>query len=293
MLMDFRLDTFLEVCRHMNFTKAAKALNITQPAVSQHIQYLEDYYGVELFAFEGKKMRLTKAGKMLYQAATTIKHDDIFLKERINALKKEKRKMIFGATLTIGEFVMAKHIKSYLDLHPDTQVRMLIGNTKELLEKLSLGEIDFALVEGNFDKKDYDYIVYSQERYIAVCSKDYKFEKEPERLKDLLSERLIVRESGSGTRTILEKFLEARNLGIGDFRCAVEIGGMTAIKALVEYGCGITFLYEAAVKKELENGILREIKLKDFQVFHDFAFIWNKGSVFSENYRKICEMLTD
>jgi len=292
MLMDFRLDTFLEVCRHMNFTKAAKALNITQPAVSQHIQYLEDYYGVELFAFEGKKMRLTEAGKMLYQAATTIKHDDIFLKERINALKKGKNKLIFGATLTIGEFVMAKPIKSYLELHPDTQMRMIIGNTKELLEKLSLGEIDFALIEGNFDKKDYDYIVYSQERYIAVC-RDYKFEKEPERLTDLLSERLIVRESGSGTRRILEEYLEARNLGIGDFKSAVEIGGMTAIKSLVEYGCGITFLYEAAVKKELANGSLREIKLKDFQIFHDFSFIWNKGSVFSERYRKICEMLTD
>jgi DNA-binding transcriptional LysR family regulator len=293
MMMDFKIDTFLAVCRHMNFTKAAKTLNITQPAVSQHIHYLEDYYGVKLFAYEGKKMRLTDAGKILYQAAITIKHDDIYLKERIIALKTRKNKMIFGATLTIGEFVMAKHIKSYLDLHPDTQIRMLIGNTSELLEKLCLGEIDFALVEGNFDKKDYDYLVYSQERYIAVCSKEYIFESEPERLKDLLSERIVVRESGSGTRRILEKYLEARNLGIEDFRCAVEIGGMNAIKSLVEYGCGITFLYEAAVKKELENGTLREIKLKDFQVFHDFAFIWNKGSVFSENYRKICEMLTD
>jgi len=108
-----------------------------------------------------------------------------------------------------------------------------------------------------------------------------------------LPERLIVRESGSGTRRILEEYLEARNLGIEDFKSAVEIGGMTAIKSLVEYGCGITFLYEAAVKKELENGSLREIKLKDFQIFHDFALIWNKGSVFSERYRKICEMLTD
>ena len=74
----------------MNFTKAAKALNITQPAVSQHIQYLEDYYGVELFAFEGKKMRLTKAGKMLYQAATTIKpvsytHLDVY-KRQVHAM---------------------------------------------------------------------------------------------------------------------------------------------------------------------------------------------------------------
>lgn len=62
MMMDFKIDTFLAVCRHMNFTKAAKTLNITQPAVSQHIHYLEDYYGVKLFTYEGKKMHLTDAG---------------------------------------------------------------------------------------------------------------------------------------------------------------------------------------------------------------------------------------
>jgi LysR family transcriptional regulator, transcriptional activator of the cysJI operon len=290
-MMDFRIDTFLTVCRHMNFTKAAEALNITQPAVSQHIHYLEDFYSVKLFAYEGKKMYLTNAGDILYQAAITMKHDDLYLKEIINDFNKRKNRLIFGATLTIGEFVMAKHIKSYLNLYPDTEVRMIEGNTSELLKSLSMGEIDFALVEGNYAKKEYDYLVYSQERYIPVCSKDYTFHKEPEKLTDLLSERIIIRESGSGTREILERNLEYRNLEIGDFRYTVEIGGMNAIKSLVESGLGITFLYEAAVKKELEKGILREIKLEDFQVSHDFAFIWNKGSIFSENYREICEIL--
>ena len=290
-MMDFRIDTFLEVCRQMSFTKAAEILSITQPAVSQHIHYLEDFYDVKLFAYEGKKMYLTNAGDILYQAAITMKHDDLYLKEIINDFNERKNRLIFGATLTIGEFVMAKHIKSYLNLYPDTEVRMIVGNTSELLKSLSMGEIDFALVEGNYAKKEYDYLVYSQERYIPVCSKDYTFHREPEKLTDLLSERIIIRESGSGTREILEKNLEYRNLEIGDFRYTVEIGGMNAIKSLVESGLGITFLYEAAVKKELEKGILREIKLEDFQVSHDFAFIWNKGSTFSENYHEICEIL--
>jgi len=107
----------------------------------------------------------------------------------------------------------------------------------------------------------------------------------------LLSERVFVRENGSGTREILEKNLETRNLVIGDFSYVVEIGGMNAIKAMVISGCGITFLYEAAVIKELESGMLREIKLGDFKMSHDFAFIWNKGSAFSENYKKIYEKL--
>lgn len=290
-MMDFRIDTFLTVCRHMNFTKAAELLNITQPAVSQHIHYLEDVYDVKLFVYEGKKMYLTNAGDILYQAAITMKHDDLYLKEIINDLNKRKNRLIFGATLTIGEFVMAKHIKAYLNLYPDTEVRMIEGNTSELLKRLCMGEIDFALVEGNYAKKDYDYLVYSQERYIPVCSKNYTFQRKPEKLKDLLTERIIIRESGSGTREILERNLEYRNLGIEDFRYTVEIGGMNAIKSLVESGCGITFVYEAAVKKELKKGVLREINLEDFQVSHDFAFIWNKGSAFSENYREICEIL--
>lgn len=290
-MMDFRINTFITVCRCMNFTKAAEQLNITQPAVTQHIHYLEDFYGVKLIAYEGKKMFLTEAGIVLYQAAVTMKHDEIYLKESISDLNKRKKRLIFGANLTIGEFVMAEHLKSYLDLYPDIEVRMMVGNTSELLDKLCLGEIDFALVEGNFTKREYDCMVYSQERYIPVCSKDYSFKREPEQLMDLLSERIIIREKGSGTREILEKNLEARNLCVEDFRHAVEIGGMNAIKSLVESGCGITFLYEAAVKKELEKGILREIKLKDFHMIHDFEFIWNKGSAFSDNYREICNLL--
>jgi DNA-binding transcriptional LysR family regulator len=66
---------------------------------------------------------------------------------------------------------------------------------------------------------------------------------------------------------------------------------MNAIKYLVAAGYGITFLYEAAVKKELKDGILKEIKLTDFQVTHDFSFVWNKGSIFSENYQEICTLL--
>lgn len=290
-MMDFRINTFLSVCRLMNFTKAGEELHITQPAVSQHIHYLEDFYDIKLFKYEGKKMYLTNAGDVLYQAAITMKHDDLYLKEILQDLNKRKNRLNFGATLTIGEFVMAKNIQSYLKRYPSAEVRMMEGNTSELLEMLRLGEIDFALVEGNYARKGYDSLVLSQERYIPVCSKEYDFGMEPKKLKDLLSERIIIRESGSGTREILEKNLEARNLGLEDFRYTVEVGGMNAIKSLVEFSCGISFLYEAVVKKELEKGILREIELDDFQILHDFAFIWNKGSIFSDHYREIYKIL--
>lgn len=285
------MNTYITVCRCMNFTKAAEQLNITQPAVTQHIHYLEDYYGVKLIKYVGKKMSLTEAGNILFQAAITMKHDELHLKESIRGLNTGKNRLIFGATLTIGEFVIAEHLKTYYDLYPNIEVRMTIGNTSELLDKLSLGDIDFAIVEGNFIREDYDCITYSRERYIAVCSMDYSFKKEPEQFMDLLSERIIIREKGSGTREILEKNLEGRNLNVNDFQNIIEIGGMNAIKSLLEFGCGISFLYEAAVKNEISKGILREIKLKDFHMVHDFEFIWNKGSAFTDHYREIYHLL--
>lgn len=290
-MMDFKINTFIKVCSCMNYTKAAEQLNITQPAVTQHIHCLEDYYGAKLFEFKGKKMYLSKAGKVLYQAAVTMKHDEMYLKQSIHDLNKRKKRLIFGATLTIGEYVMADHLKAYLDLYPNIEISMMIGNTSELLDGLRLGNIDFALVEGNFTKQEYDHMLYSQERYLPVCSKHYSFKREPEQLMDLLQERVIIREKGSGTREILEKNLEMRNLCVNDFRHIVEIGGMNAIKLLVETRCGITFLYEPAVKKELEQGNIREIKLKDFHIIHDFEFIWNKGSAFSDDYCEICKLL--
>ncbi|MBC3886995.1 LysR family transcriptional regulator [Acetobacterium paludosum] len=290
-MLDFRMDTFLTVCRYMNFTKAAEILSITQPGVSQHIHYLETCYGAKLFKYDKKKMRLTDAGDILYKTAVRMKHDELYLKESITDFDTRKKRLVFGATLTIGEFVIGEHLKDYLAAYPDAQVKMLIGNTSELLASLRLGEIDFALVEGNFSKNEYDHLIYSKERYIPVCGKDYSFQSEPNKLEDLLTHRIIVRETGSGTREILEKNLEYRNLVIEDFKYVVEVGGMNAIKSLVEYNCGITFLYEAVVKKELKSGTLRELKLEDFEVTHDFAFIWNHGSLFSDHYQKLFKLL--
>ena len=108
-------------------------------------------------------------------------------------------------------------------------------------------------------------------------------------IEDTMTERLITREAGSGTREILERYLENRNLRIEDYQKVVEISNINAIKSLVAAGCGITFLYEAAAEKMLETGELIKIPLKDFEVTHDFTFIWRRNSVFSNYYQELFE----
>ena len=285
-MLDFRMETFLTVCRYMNFTRASEKLNITQPAVSQHIRFLEKHYNTKLFRYEGKKLRLTGAGEILRNASLTMMHDEQSMQNEMQETEKEAE-IRFGATRTIGDSVMGSVLEKYLARYPQARIHMEVENTHDLLVRLDEGRIDFALVEGFFKKSEYDFQIFSREKYIAVCSPDYVFQNTPDCIEKLFQERLLLREGGSGTREVLERCLEAHNLSVQDFDKRMEVGSMQTIKELTTAGCGITFLYEAAVRRELEEGSLRQIPLQDFPVTHEFAFIWRRGSIYADWYREL------
>ena len=285
-MLDFRMETFLTVCRYMNFTRASEKLNITQPAVSQHIRFLEKHYNTKLFRYEGKKLRLTGAGEILRNASLTMMHDEQSMQNEMQETEKEAE-IRFGATRTIGDSVMGSVLEKYLSRYPQARIHMEVENTHDLLVRLDEGRIDFALVEGFFKKSEYDFQIFSREKYIAVCSPDYIFQNTPDCIEKLFQERLLLREEGSGTREVLERCLEAHNLSVQDFDKRMEVGSMQTIKELTKAGCGITFLYEAAVRRELEEGSLRQIPLQDFPVTHEFAFIWRRGSIYADWYREL------
>lgn len=296
-MQDFRMETFLAVCRNLNYTKAAEELCITQPAVSQHIRHLEEYYGTRLFVSEGKKMVLTEAGRLLQSAGLTMRHDEYALKELLSQAGATERSLRMGATMTIGEFVLPSMLSSYMLRSPEASVHVTVANTADLLSLIDEGKLDFALVEGYFSRQDYDYQIYSTEKYIPVAGAGYRLRAANDsrkiRTEDLLGEALLIREKGSGTREVLERILEGKNLSVKDFRRLHEINNIQVMKYLVQEGRGITFLYEAAVRRELAQGCLREIPLKDFNVEHDFYFVWRKGSIFGGEYKEIFKQLKD
>lgn len=292
-MLDFRIQTFLSACKHMNFTSAADELHITQPAVSQHIRYLEQLYNTQLFIREGKKIELTMAGKILLSTMTVLRNDERAMIKRMQQCNNIKKKLTFGVTMTIGEYVIATPLARYLKKHPETDIHIKSGNTSELLELLHNGDLDFALVEGYFKPDDYETIVYQANNFIPVCAASHSFAKETIELKDLLQERLILREMGSGSREILVKNLSVHDIDVTDFASTVIVENMHTIVNLLVQDCGITFLYEAAVREELKQGIVKPIPLPSFHMTHDFTFLWNKGSAFSEEYQKICNELKE
>ena len=289
-MLDFRTETFLTVCQTMNFTAAARQLNITQPAVSQHIHFLEEQYHTSLFIYQNKQLFLTRSGEILRRHLLTMKNDEKAVMEELKNNITGIETLSIGVTMTIGEYAIVDKLAGFLIQHPEINIHLHYGNTLQLLKLLNSGQISMAIVEGNYPKEYYSHKKYSTEDYIAVCAASHHFMTDhPYTMNDLVHERLLVREEGSSTRNILEQSLMTHGLHISDFIHYIEIENMHTIIGLLKRDCGISFLYKIAVEKELHSGILKEIPLDDFKMQHDFDIIWEKHSVYSDKYLSICE----
>ncbi|WP_455137719.1 LysR family transcriptional regulator [Thermophilibacter sp.] len=286
-MLDYRTRTFLAVCRAGSFTRAAEELHVTQPAVSQHIRQLERHYGHALFAKTARGVRPTAAGDLLYRALDAMDNDERRLRAELDALdgeKDERPPLRLGCTRTIADHVAPRLLADHLSRRPDERVLMRAGNTRELVGLIEGGEIDFALVEGPFDRAALESAPLSREPFAAVAAPGTP---RPAGLADLLGHRLVLREPGSGTREILERHLAARDLAVSDFAGVVELASIPAIKACVRAGVGVSFLYRVAVADELAAGTLADVTPPDLPIEHDFALVWQRGSHYGERYRAL------
>lgn len=290
-MLDFRIYTFLELCKTLSYTKTAENLHMTQPAVTQHVKFLEEFYKNKLFLYSGRTLSLTEYGKLLYRYLIAMNSDSEKTREKILNLSSNNHSLNFGATLTIGEYVIPKVLKKLSSDYSEINVSISVKDTKLLLEKLENGDIDFLLVEGFFEKTKYDSFLFSKEEFVAVCSNKSRFSQEEFSFEELLEERILTREKGSGSRDIFEKILYDNNLSINDFTKKYEIENIKVIKEMVKNNTGITFIYKTAVENEIKNGEISVIKLKNFHAEREFNFVYLKDSIHKEEYKKWFEFM--
>ena len=290
-MLDFRHETFLTLCSCESFTKTAELLHMTQPAVSQHIKYLEEVYGCKLFDTSNRKIKLTEQGELLKEFTTSVLSDIKHFKENIVSINTDILQFKFGATLSIGEYVMPDILSNLLTTYPDMKVHMTVANTQTLLDQLNNGELDFAIVEGMFDKSKYDTTLFSQENFIPVCSPLSEDANREVTIKDLTKSRLILRESGSGTREIFENILQKNNYSLDAFNKVVEVSNMSAIKKMVSNNLGISFMFEVVARKEIESNTLSRINLLNYTEQREFNFVYLKNSYFRDRIMNIYQLL--
>ncbi|MDP1419482.1 LysR family transcriptional regulator [Peribacillus simplex] len=261
------LKMFCLVVDEGSISQAARLSFLSQPAVTRQIHQLENYYNTLLFDREEGRLRVTEAGKLLYPFAKAIVNDFNHSKEVIQQSTGEyNANLIVGASLTIGEYLLPSLLGTFKKQQPDIKVTLTIKNTPRVLEDLSNDVIDLALVEGLVENTDFIVDKFAEDELILVCPSDHPWKDRKEiQLEELGNERMIWRESISGTRLIVENMLREHGV-LEKIESYMEIGSTQAIKSAVEAGLGISILPRLTVARELEQGFLREVGISRIEI---------------------------
>ncbi len=261
------LKMFCLVVDEGSISQAARLSYVSQPAVTRQIHQLENYYGTLLFDRSEGKLTVTETGRLLYPFAKEIVNDFNRSKEVIKQITGESNASLrVGASLTIGEYLLPSLLGSFKKQAPEIKVTLTIKNTPSVLEDLANDVIDLALVEGIVENKNLIVEKFADDELVLIYPPDHPWRGRTEiNIEELANERMIWRESISGTRLIVEKAL--RDYGVLDcIESYMEIGSTQAIKSAVEAGLGISILPRLTVARELEQGFLYEIKMTEVEI---------------------------
>ena len=280
-MLDYRVNTFLALYDEMNYRRTAEKLNMTQPGVTQHIHYLENYYGVKLFEYDGHILSRTKNAERLKRYFDSIKAEEMEIRDGF--VPKDTIHMTIGATKTIGEFVIVPEIRSFLQ-NPDHNLDLIIDNTENLLHMLGKAQIDFAIIEGVFDKSKYGYHLYKKESFMGICSKDHPFAGKTVTLEEVLEEDIVVREAFSGTRTLLNNAITERGFSLDNFKRCISASNFAVICDLVANNNSITFAYEPISRCRND---LATFVVADMQISGEFNFVYCNERVAKEKINLI------
>ncbi len=270
-MLDFRLETFLSVCDTMNYRKSAELLHITQPTVTQHIQYLEHVYDCKLFQYENRVLKKANAAVILEQFARTMKINE---EQMVLQLRNsEIRSLRIGATKTISHCVISRYVERFIACESN-ELSLIVGNTQYLLGLIDSCKLDFALIEGSFDKTKYGYTLFSREPFVGICAASHPFAGREISIAELLTQTLICREEGSGTRAILENILLDFNESISHFRRSICISTFPLIVDYVRKDLGISFVYRVLA----EQSSLATFTIENCDIEREFNFVYLKNS---------------
>lgn len=277
-MIDTRLLTFINLARLKNYTRTAEVLHMSQPAVTQHIKFLENYYNIKLFYKHEKEYLITQEGEILLEYAQKMYSLSDKTHRLLSGTGGIPKKYRLGATLTIGGYLLPEFLAAYKKKKPLTGLSLTVKNTTDTLNDLQREAIDLALIEGEFPKDKFDHKLLKVDELILVASpKNRLSETQKISISKLSEAGLILREPGSGSRDFLSQKLYTIGVDLSDFNISMELGSLTAIKELVLSDAGISIISKEAVKKELAEGTLIHIPIENLKLEREFNFVYCRG----------------
>ena len=278
MIENFRIRVFRTVARHLNFSRAAEELFLTQPAVTQQIKALEDELRVPLFDRTGGHISLTPAGKALLPLAEKMKAlSDEALAAVAGAYGQLAGELSLGASQTIGQYLLPKFVAGFLRTNPHVRITARSGNSDAMLEALVAQEIQLALIEGPEQRKDLHIEPFMEDHMVLVVPASHDWANQEIEPDDLTSQPLLMREFGSGSRRVVEHALASIGLKPKDLKILMELDSTEGLLSAVEAGLGITFVSRWAVRNQLALGTLVLARVRGLKLSRRFSMAYQAG----------------
>lgn len=272
MPMDRYLQVFISVAELQNFSRAAEAHHMTQPAVSQYIRTLEEQIGSKLLDRNNQYVHPNKAGEVVYHYGKEILGLYNQIQQRVEDLiNTANGPLTICASYTFGEYVLPRLIAELKKMYPDIRPTVTIGNTAKIANLVESHQLDIGIVEGHFKNKALIQEEFAEDSMVVVASSEHPLaQKERVDKSELSRQTWIVRETGSGTREATEKLFQLWNMSPAHL---MHYSSTQPIKESVEAGLGVSLVSKWVVQKELKYGDLTIINADELPLKRTFAFL--------------------
>ncbi|MEG1586587.1 MAG: LysR family transcriptional regulator, partial [Bacteroidales bacterium] len=259
--------------------KASKELYISQPAITKHIQELEQEYRMPLFERMGNKISLTHAGELFLSHTETILNGYRQLDFEMNLLNENYvGELRLGASTTIAQYVLPPLLATFIKKFPNIKVSLMNGNTREIERALIDHHIDLGMVEGSSRLVNLRYTPFIKDELVVVTSTQRALAQYDEITLDELKQLpLVIRENGSGSLEILEMELAKHQIKPASLNILIQLGSTESIKLFLENADCLGIVSIQAVKNDIAAGKLKIIDVIDFECERMFSFVRLQG----------------
>ncbi len=257
-LRQFRV--FSAVAEHLSYSRAARTLHVTQPAVSLQVRALEQAAGIALVEKHGKRLVITEAGRELLRHWRNIAGELKETDETLAALKGLRGGRLTVTVTTTAQYFASRLLAAFLKRHPDVRLQVEVCNRDAVIRHLVNNDVDLAIMGRPPEQLGTAASAFASHPYGFIAAPDHPLAgrlRVP--LKVLAREPLIVREQGSGTRAVLDELFAAHGLALDP---TMEMNGNEAIRQAVMAGMGVSFLSLPTARLELAANLLATVDVE-------------------------------
>ncbi|WP_138989645.1 LysR substrate-binding domain-containing protein [Larkinella sp. C7] len=266
-----QLRIFSTIVQNQSITKAAEVLHLTQPAVSIQLKNFQNQFEIPLTEVIGKKLYITDFGKEIAIAAENILNEVYAINYKTLAYKGQLTGRLKISVVSTGKYVMPYFLTDFMKQHPGVELVLDVTNKSKVISSLENNEVDFSLVSVLPNQLAISQIELMQNKLYLVGSQETDLGPKPYTMRLFETIPLIYREAGSGTRLVMERYLENQGLTVLK---KMELTSNEAVKQAVIAGLGYSVMPLIGIKNELENGQLRIIPVENFPIKSVWSLIW-------------------